>query len=213
MAEFTTKGGAKPTHIERFTITCDELAHYLERDVLGIPVKADFVTTHGVAGGCFVVMDIALDDADLTSAPQTGNYVDTFLSKNSSGVLFKQDILTAIEPFMFPEDYSKIISDPVRMKQLADIGILGATFNHIRQHCRFRKSETHNMWAIALNTENLIRDFFSNPTTGKVDGELKIVSVTGDKAPAIQWEIEINRDNVRSIDSLITVDAIFKSIR
>lgn len=213
MAEFITKGGAKPIHIERFVVTCDELAHYLEREVLGLPIKAEFVTTHGVSGGCFVVMDIAIDDADLTAAPVTGNYVETFLSKNSAGVLFKKDVLDAIAPFMFPEDYSRIITDPMKMKQLSDVGILGATLTHIRQHCRFRKSETHNMWAIALNTENLIRDYFANPTTGKVEGELIIKSVTGERSPEIQWLVEINRDNVRSLDSAVTIDAIFKSIR
>lgn len=213
MKEFITKGGAKPTHWEQFNVSADQLANYLAKDVLGIPVRADFVTCHGTAGGCFVIMNISIENDDLTSAPQPGNYVDNFLSKNSAGILFKQDVIKAIEPFMFPEDYTKIVTDPIKMKALADIGICGAAFEQIRRFCRFRKSEAYNAWVISLNTENLIRDFFADPTTGKVEGDLKITAVTGERAPGIQWEIFINRDSTKTIDTTVSVDTIFQATR
>ena len=77
----------------------------------------------------------------------------------------------------------------------------------------FKKSETYNAWVITLNTENLIRDYFSDPKTGKVAGDLKVTSVTGERAPGIQWEVFINRDSTRTIDNTISIDAIFNSIR
>ena len=212
-SNFEIKGGAKGTHWDQYIISADQLANYLSKDILGLPIKADFVTLHGPAGGCFVEMNISIDNADFTTEPAQGNYVENFLAKNSTGIQAKQDVINALKPFMFPSDWTRILSDPIKLRDLAAVGIVGDALQRIRQFAIFRKSETYNAWVITLNTENLIRDFFSNPTTGKVEGDLKITSVTGDRAPGIQWEVFINRDNTRTVDNTISIDAIFNSIR
>lgn len=211
--DFEIKGGVKGTRWDQYIITADQLANYLAKEVLGLPIKADFVTLHGPAGGCFVEMNISIDNADFTKAPTAGDYVESFLAANSSGIQAKKDIIDNLRPFMFPEDWSRILSDPVKMRELASVGIMGDALQRIRQFSMFKKSETYNAWVITLNTENLIRDYFSDPKTGKVAGDLKVTSVTGERAPGIQWEVFINRDSTRTIDNTISIDAIFNSIR
>lgn len=210
---YEIRGNSKMTQIDRDTISADQLAQYVESEILGLPIKADFITTHGVNGGCFVVMDVAIDDQYLTSQPSTGNYVETFLAKNSAAVSFKADILKALKPFMFPTDYTKIMNSPEKMHQLANVGIIGGTLTHIRQFAEFRKSERYNSWAIALNTEEILKHYYSNPTTGEMEGQFRIIEVAGERAPGITWTVEIIRDGSHTSTAGVTVDAIFKSIR
>ena len=210
---YEIRGNSKMTQVDTDTISADQLARYLEAEVLGFPIKADFITTHGPNGGCYVVMDITIADEYIASQPSSGNYVEKFLAKNSSAIQFKADIVKALKPFMFPTDWTKVLADPVSLNQLNQKGIMGSALAHIRQFADFRKSERYNEWAIALDTEKLLRHYYSNPTSGEIEGRFTISHVTGERAPGITWDIAIVRDGSRTSNDGVTVDAIFRSIR
>lgn len=216
MKDFITKGGAKSTFIERFEISADQLANHVQKDVLGLPIRADFVTLHGPSGGCSVVMLISIQNSDFTASAVSGNnYVDKFLEQNSASIMAKQDIIKALEPYMFPDQkqWVKITADKEACEKLAHVGICNQALQSIVTYSEFRKSELYNEWVVMLNTENLIKDYLSDPTTGKVEGTLEIKSVTGERAPALKWEVEINRSETRSFDDTVSLDAIFASAR
>lgn len=211
--DYAIRGNSKMTQVDRDTITSDQLAQYLEAEVLGCPIKTDFITTHGPGGGCYVVLDLTIHDQYLTQQARTGNYVENFLAKHAAASKFNGGIIDALKPFMFPEDWTRVLSSEEAMKKLTDIGILGGTLSHIRMHSVFRKSETYNEWAIALDTEKLLRHYYSNPTTGEMEGQFRIVEVAGERAPGITWTVEIIRDGSIMSSAGVTVDAIFRSVR
>ena len=210
---YEIRGNSKMTQVDTDRISADQLARYLEAEVLGFPIKVDFITTHGPNNGCYVVMNVTIADEYIASQPQSGNYVEKFLAKNSSAIQFKADVVKAIKPFMFPTDWTRVLANEAATNQLTAIGIMGSTLAHIRQFADFRKSETYNEYAIALDTEKLLRHYYSNPTTGEIEGKFAITAVSGERGSAITWDIAIVRDGSRSSNDGVTVDAIFRSIR
>ena len=82
--DYAIRGNSKMTQVDRDTITSDQLAQYLEAEILGCPIKTDFITTHGPGGGCYVVLDLTIHDQYLTQQAQTGNYVENFLAKHAA---------------------------------------------------------------------------------------------------------------------------------
>ena len=66
---YEIRGNSKMTQVDTDRISADQLARYLEAEVLGFPIKVDFITTHGPNNGCYVVMNVTI--ADLSHHQET----------------------------------------------------------------------------------------------------------------------------------------------
>lgn len=217
MNNYPSKGNVKFTHYDGATISSEQLVDHLCNEVLGFQVTdAEFLTLHGVNGtGCSVILSVAISAEDIVKKSANTDYFTDFLAKNSTGTDFDQEVIKALEPFMFPskEGWQKLLSNPEKVNDLASVGLVGENLQFVANFSRFRRSDTYGQYVIVLNTETLIRDYLADPATGLVDGTLSIESVNGEKSPGITWDVIIKRDKTRTSINDVSMEAIFATVR
>lgn len=206
----STKSGINPIPVNNYLISANDVADYLQK-TLGFEIKYDFTRWTGVTPEfSYVRMRVLIKPSDITmSAADKKSYVDKILAENASGIMFKDNVISEIKPFMYPDTIANVVRDPAVLARLAQRGVYGENLKDLIVNSTLNYNRNVDVFMVALQPEKIIVDMLSNPTTGKPDGELTIIAVEGSSTETIRWKVEVSNVNRFAVANDISIDQIF----
>jgi hypothetical protein len=211
MADVINKAGIQPIPTDRYIITGSEVTKYLQEQ-LACNVGYDFTRWTGVSPDCsYVRMRIIFNPKDIVAETSTSrDYADRKLAEFSAGLMFKDTILEALKPFMYPENVADIRNRPDDLQRLYTIGVFDDRLNEIIQHSKLNYCQEANVFRLYLRPERIIADMLKNPDTGKIDGDMSIVAVYGTSSETIRWDVAVTHGHTSfEGNGAMSIDAIF----
>lgn len=204
------KSGIAPIPVETYVISGNDVADYLQK-TLGFGVAYDFTRWTGVTPEFSYVRMRAIFKPDdlIISNKDAGSYVDKVLADNAAGIVFKEDVINELKPFMYPATIGNVVRDPEVSARLAQRGVYGDNLRDLIINSQLNYSKDANVFKVCLMPEHIISDMLSNPITGKPDGELAIIGVEGSSAETIRWKVEVSKVNNFTPNADISIDQIF----
>lgn len=204
------KSGINPIPVQKYVISANDVADYLMK-TFGFEIKYDFTRWTGVTPEfSYVRMRVLFKPSDIcTSAKDKSNYVDKILAENASGIMFKDNVIKELKPFMYPETIANVVSDPAVATRLAQRGVYGENLKDLIVNSVLNYSRDADVFKVVLQPEKIIVDMLSDPATGEPDGELVITAVEGSSAETIRWQVEVSKINSFSSANDISIDQIF----
>ena len=104
MDTVTNKANIQPIPCDRYVITASQVVKYLQ-DQLGFAVGYDFTRWVGVStNNSYVRMRVVFNPKDIVADTNSTDYVDRVLSSNGAGLQFKDTVMAALKPYMFPDN-------------------------------------------------------------------------------------------------------------
>lgn len=193
---YPSKAGVKWNIVTEKPISANDVLNYLTNEVLGFNIKAEMLTWHGPAQGCYVVTKLAIPASEIAVSAAPTNFVEKVMDGYGANIKFKKDILDLLAPFRFPEVEALDLAmrDPIRGKALASLGISGDNFKQLKLFRDFRYSPETGYYIVYLDTDKILRQMCEDPATNKVDGNFRITKVYGEKDEQIRWEVRVVRD-------------------
>ena len=211
MADVINKAGIQPIPTDRYIITGSEVTKYLQEQ-LACNVGYDFTRWTGVSPDCsYVRMRIIYNPKDIVAETSTSrDYADRKLAEFSAGLMFKDTILEALKPFMYPENVADIRNRPDDLQRLYTIGVFDDRLNEIIQHSKLNYCQEANVFRLYLRPERIIADMLADPATDKIDGNMSITGVSGTTSDTIRWEVSVEKKNSEFVaGSDLSMDQIF----
>jgi hypothetical protein len=197
--------------VDRYIISGNQIVSYLQ-DQLGFPVCADFTRWTGVtANHSCVRMRVAIANKDIVAAqPAATTYADRVLQENAAGFNFKSDVTDVLDKFMYPVDFSRILSDQSKVQQMYVYGMYGDRLQEVIKFSKLAFVQEQKMWRVYLRPEAIIKDMLADPTTGEIDGSFAITGVFGTSTDTVRWEIEINKGGMANTEmGVVSIDKLF----
>lgn len=210
------KGNINPIGNLFYYVTAGDIISYLENDVLGFRVTADFTRWTGISAAhsyvrmrvIFQAKDLIVDDPVLSN-----DYATRILQQNSVGFKLNEDVTKSIKPYMYPENFTCNNMNPEALRHLNELGVVGSKIEELVKNSKLTlvmdPSTGKQYFRVYLRPERIIHDMLSNPKTNKVDGEVYIRRVTGESSAEFKWLVEqvVNTGNTISTD--LSIDQIF----
>lgn len=210
--EYTTKSGVKPIEVDLYTFSTHDVIDYLENHVLGFKVGHDFTKWDGVTPDhSYVRMRIVIASKDIMADVKPTNYVDRVLSENAAGIMFKEDVINALEPFMYPKTIGNIRNQSETLQHLRDYGVYGERLDELVKNAQLNYSKETGFWCVYLRPERILADMVKNVATNKIEGNMSIIKVEGgdNTSDIIRWTVLVDRRNSFVGSNSIPIDAIF----
>jgi hypothetical protein len=207
------KAGIQPIPTEYYSITGSEVIKYLQ-DQLGFSVGYDFTRWTGVSpDASYVRLRIVLNPSDIVAETSSRDYADRMLARNSAGTLFKDTVVEALKPYMYPENFISLRSNPEALDRIMKIGIYGERLDEIERNTRLNYCREANVYRLYLSAEKIITDMLADPSTDKPDGDVGIIGVRGTSSDTIRWDIALtNKKSSFMTKSDVSIDQIFNSL-
>lgn len=209
----TNKAGIERQKVDRYIITGAEVQNYLQ-NLLGFNIGCDFTRWTGVtANHSYVRMRVVMAPKDLV-APQTAsdNYAIRMLQENSIGMQFKDTAIKTLEQFMYPKNMEQMSISSELLEEMYKYGLYGDRLIDVAKHSKLTYSKQAEMFRVYLRPELIIRDMLSDPTTGKIEGNLEITGVFGMDSETIRWEVEISQGGLTNTEiGILSFDKIFNN--
>jgi len=213
-----TKANLKSLPIEHYMISSSEVVEYLQNQ-LGFAFDCDFQLCDNRAEWekpvatekCYVIMRVVFRPEDICISSQVANYVDKVLADAAAGMQFKDTVVEALKPFMFPENLgARLQQDPELVRKLAQQGLFGEKLDRIVRRTKLFYDKTAHAWGVYLRPEEIIKDMCTDPGTNKLDGIVAFGYVSGDSnnASAITWGVNVYHNchvGMKGVD----IDAVF----
>lgn len=206
----TNKANIQPIPCDRYVITASQVVKYLQ-DQLGFNIGYDFTRWVGVATeSSYVRMRVVFNPKDIIADTGSGDYVDRILASNGAGMQFKDTVIAALKPFMFPDNtaYAQKSQDEVDRMYL--IGIFGDRWEEILRFSKLTYNPKANLFRLYLRPERIIYDMLADPANDEVDGNMSIIAVSGTTSDTIRWEVAVERKNTAfTAGTDLSMDQIF----
>lgn len=210
MADVVNKSGVQPIPCDRYVITASQVIKYLQ-DQLGFSVGYDFTRWVGVsADNSYVRMRVVFNPKDILTDTKSTDYVDRVLSSTGSGLQFKDTVMSALKPYMFPDNIAWAQKSQDDFDRMYLIGIFGDRWEDILRFSKLTYNPKANLFRLFLRPERIIYDMLSDPTTDEVDGSMSIIAVAGTTSDTIRWEVAVERKNAAfTAGTDLSMDQIF----
>lgn len=210
MADVINKAGIQPIPCDRYVITASQVVKYLQ-DQLGFAVGYDFTRWVGVsADNSYVRMRVVFNPKDIIADSSSKDYVDKLLESKGAGMQFKDTIIEALKPYMYPENVGLIQNSQEDINRLYSLGIITERYEEIVRFSKLTYSSEAHLFRLYLRPERIIYDMLSNPDTNKVDGTMSIIAVAGTSSDTIRWEVAVERKTANfSSKTDLSMDQIF----
>lgn len=223
MATIQNKGNISPMPIEHYKISASEVVKYLQNE-LGIGFDCDFKVLDNRAPyekpmateKCYVIMRCVFRPEDICVSEHSATYVDKVLQQMGSGKKFKDNVISVLEKFMFPENMRELAQKPDKAQQLASQGLYGPELKRLIDHPRFFYDKTNDRFGIALRPECIIKDMLRDVTTNTLDGIMNFGYLDGNSqnTAAVTWGVNVYRNvGFAMSNGGITIDAVFDSAK
>lgn len=199
--------------VDRYVISSNQVTSYLQNQ-LGFPIGADYTRWTGVtANHSYVRMRVGIANKDIVAQQATPtNFVGRVLQENVAGVTFKDVVRDVLKPFMYPENFGPILSDPVKLNEMGIYGLGGNRLDEVIRFSQLAYVQEQKMWRVYLRPEKIIEDMLSDATTGKIDGSFAITGVFGTESDSIRWEVEITKGGTSNTElGVISLDKLFSN--
>ena len=210
------KGNISPIGNKFFSISAGDIMHYLENDVLGFRIDADFTRWTGITPAhSYVRMRTIIQAKDLIVADDinSDDYATRFLQANQVGYKLDKDVIKQLTPFMYPENFSYEQLTPEAARHLNSLGVIGPKLDEIIKYSRLSLATDpatgRQYFRVYLRPERIISDMLANPQTGKPDGDVYIRRVTGETSAEFRWLVEQICTTNNVIASDLSIDQIF----
>lgn len=206
------KADIEPVPCDRYVITSSQVIKYLQ-DQLGFNVGYDFTRWVGVSvDQSYVRMRVIFNPKDIVASISTSNYVDNLLAQNGAGVQFKDTVINALRPYMYPENIAYAQTTQEELDRRYIIGIVGDRWDEIVRFSKLTLNRKANLYRLYLRPERIIADMLSNPSTDKIDGNMKIIAVYGTTSDTIRWEVVVEKKgNSFTSPTALSMDQIFNN--
>lgn len=210
------KGNLNPIGNLFYYVTAGDIIHYLENDILGFRVAADFTRWTGIsAAHSYVRMRVIMQAKDIIveNDTTTDDYARKILQQNSVGFKLDENVTEALKPYQYPEKFNYTQMSPDAIRHLNELGVIGSKIEEICKNSKLTfvadPSTGKQYFRIYLRPERIIHDMLANPKTNKVDGEVYIRRVTGENSAEFKWLVEQVVNNVNAVSSDLNIDQIF----
>lgn len=208
------KAGVQPIPTDRYIITSSDVIKYLQ-DQLTFGVVADFTRWTGVSPDLsYVRMRVVLAPNDIVADNNSKDYVDRILAANAAGIQFKDTAINTLTPFMYPENIADVRKNVEDLKRLYQLGLFDERIDEIILQSKINYCREANVFRVFLRPERIIADMLSDPTTGKIDGDMSILAVYGTTSETIRWEVAVTKQRNTFADSnhMMSIDSIFNRV-
>lgn len=207
------KAGIQPIPTDRYIITTSDVIKFLQ-DQLTFGVAADFTRWTGVSPDLsYVRMRVVFSPNDIVADTSSKDYVDRVLAENAAGIMFKDTVINTLKPYMYPETTSDVRNNPEDLQRLYQIGVFDNRLDEILVHSKLNYCREANVFRLYLRPERIIADMLTDPNTGKIDGEMSILTVYGTSSETIRWEVAVTKNrNTFAGSNQMSVDAIFNRV-
>ena len=212
MSTIINKGNLKPIPTTKYEIMTGDVVKYLQ-DQLGFGVCCDFTRWTGVTiDHSYVRMRVVFSPNDIISRSTSRDYVDRVLEQNAAGMMFKDNVIDTLKPYLYPTGMEQLRNHPDVIEKLYKLGVYNERFAEIMRFSTMQYCRDRNVFCIYLRPERIITDMLSDPSTGEVDGKLEIVAVYGTTSDTIKWIVNVTKStNGMPFGTNISVDAVFNS--
>lgn len=209
------KGNIAPTGSLYYKFSSGDIVHYLENDVLGFRIKPDFEKWNGFDNQMsYVRMRVVMQAKDLiVDTNHANDFVTRFFNDNQKGYQLDKNVISAIEPFMYPRNFDQL--DPESVRHLALYGVNQQRFEELIKFSNLTlvaDPKTGKQYFIVyLRPEKIIVDMLKDTKTNKIDGEVYIrrVVTDGDNGNDVKWLVEQITNNTNMFACDLNIDQIF----
>lgn len=222
MDAYKTKCGIDPIPVNFYPYSEADVTRHLQNRILGFTVLVDYERWDGAFGNAYVRMRVCIPAKELTQTTATGNdFISRTLRADGAACQFREDIIKALEPFMYPKNMENLYQDPIIMKQLTEKGIDSNRLAELINFSKFKLSRDNGVdyWCIYLQPEKIMEDMTISADSGKLEGKVNVISVKGGKNPQtglsepIRWGVQQDlRASATADASGVTVDELFNHI-
>jgi hypothetical protein len=206
----SNKAGIQPIPCDRYTITASQVVKYLQ-DQLGFNVGYDFTRWVGVsADQSYVRMRVVFNPKDIVADTSSSDYVDKILAAKGAGIQFKDTVMAALKPYMFPENlgFAQTTQDEIDRRYV--LGIAGDRWEELLRFAKLTYNPQAKLFRLYLRPERIIADMLADPATDKIDGNMSITGVSGTTSDTIRWEVSVEKKNSEFVaGSDLSMDQIF----
>lgn len=208
------KGGINRLPIDVYKFSSTDVVNYLESNVLGFKLlKSDFTRWTGVSENhSYVRMRVVISPKDILVKSSGNGYVDRFLASNAAGMKYDEDVIRALEPFMYPASIANIRKHPEVIQRLGQYGVCGKNLDDIIANSGITYNSNVNCFGVYLRPERIIAQILEDPAKNEIDGNMSIISVEGTTSETIRWTcLVVGNENIPLGNKDISVDAIFNN--
>lgn len=205
------KAMIQPVPSDVYLVSSNDVLNYLENQ-LGFKVGADFTRWTGVTPNhSYVRMRVVLLPKDILASQDTTNYVDRVLSETASDLKFKDTVVNAIKPFMYPKTIANLRNHPEELKRMYEYGLYGERLDQLIQHAQIKFAKEAGFFTVCLRPERIIADMLADPSTNKIDGNMTITAVHGTSSDTLRWEVVVSKNNINLGNDGLSIDRIFNN--
>ena len=206
------KANIMPIPTAGYKITSSDVVSYLESQVLGFKFACDFTRWTGIGPEySYVRMRCVFNPKDLLAQTEPNNYADKVLFENAAGLKFKDTVISALKPFMYPNNMANIVNEPESLVHLRKHGVFDERLRELIHYSKFTYDEPTKTFLVYLRPERIIAEMLSDPDTNKVPGTLRITAVDGTTSDTIRWMVVVSEENFFGND--IPIDAIYGNVK
>lgn len=204
------EAGIQPIPTDRYLITGSQIIKYLQ-DQLTFGIGCDFTRWTGVSPDLsYVRMRVIFNPKDIIASTTTSkDYADRKLAEYSAGLTFKDTVIDTLKPFMYPENVADVRNNPEELQRLYTIGVYDDRLNEIISQSKLNYCQEANVFRLYLRPERIITKMLSDPATGKIDGDMSIITVLGTTSESIRWDVAVSKERSRFDGGQLSIDAIF----
>lgn len=206
----TNKANIQPIPCDRYVITASQVVKYLQ-DQLGFNIGYDFTRWVGIsADQSYVRMRVVFNPKDIVADSNSSDYVDRILAAKGAGLQFKDTVIEALKPYMFPDNIGYVQQTQEDYERMYSLGIAGDRMEELARFSKLTYNPQAKLFRLYLRPERIIYDMLSDPSTDKVDGNMSILTVSGTTSDTIRWEVSVERKNTAfTAGSDLSMDQIF----
>lgn len=204
------KANIQPIPALNYTITGSEVIKYLQ-DQLGFAVAADFTRWTGAFPELsYVRMRVVFSGKDIVIKSTSKDYVDRKLEEFAAGTKFDADTIEILKPFMYPEKIEESLrNSPIDRERLLKLGVTDERLADLIANKKINYYRDADLFGVYLRPERIIDDMLRNPSTNEIDGEMKILCVTGTTSETIRWHVSQTLKSSNIGNKELSLDAIF----
>lgn len=180
MASIINLTNHKTTQIELHQFTESDVTEILQNTLGVTPLCSYKRWCNGVdlnPKNSYIEMRVAFDTKDIVASPSGGSWADKMLEDCAANVNYNSDIIESLKPFMYPNDFYALSQDA--LQKLYKQGLFGDRLNELNKFRVMTFVKDFNKHIICLRPERLIMHYFTDPTTGKIQDDIKFLGVSG----------------------------------
>lgn len=213
-----TKGNLQELPIKHYVISDSEVKQYLRDQLGGIAFDADFALWDNRAEWekpaacekCYVIMRAVFDPRDICVTNAKKDFVTTVLESMSADMQFREDVMNALKPFMFPKNMANTKFMPDQLARLASMGITGNRLEELMRRPGLFYDQVNKRFGLYLRPERIIEDMVRDPATNALDGTMSFgYVVSADNGGFIRWGVNVYHSKVAK--SGVSIDSVFNA--